>query len=581
MEDNTYVRPLIRWWRLIVTVTMLAMLASAVSAYLQPNVYISKTTLIIGSDTQNPNPDYGQFYMAQQLAAFYADMAKREPVQKATMTALGIDWLPQYVSQVVPNTQLVEISVTDVDPERAQIVADELARQLINQTPGNNANNETGARQDFIGQQLSSLQAQILETEKQIEDLQASLVGLASAGQIADIQQQIQSQTNKLNSLRQSYASLLANSQQRAVNILSVVEPANLPTRPSGTSKFLVVALAGLVGFSFGVGAAYLLEYLDRTIKTTSDVERLFHFPVIGYLSQMSENGNNATYVTNHPNSVVAESFRLLQSNLEFFQAYNSAKTILVTSPVQGNGKTTIAVNLALSMAFSQGKVILVDADVRRPAVHAALQIPKTPGLSEVIRNKIKVSDAIRNMKDEKIDVIAVGNVPPNVTEVAGSKRISAILDELREDFDTIIIDAPPLVISDAYTLASKVDGVVLVLEPGQTSEEQAKVIKEQFTRAGANVVGIVFNRVTTGNAKSYGDVQYLSMYSPQQYNDYVSSASKGKRGVSRSKKLVNFFERGEVPEEVEHAITAIKTQPRKFVERLTKPRKNKKNKSS
>ena len=123
-------------------------------------------------------------------------------------------------------------------------------------------------------------------------------------------------------------------------------------------------------------------------------------------------------------NSVVAESFRLLQSNLEFFQAYNSAKTILVTSPAQGNGKTTIAVNLALSMAVSQNKVILVDADLRRPAVHAALQISKAPGLSEIIRNKIEIPDAIRNLKDEKISVITVGNVPPNVTEIVGSKRI-------------------------------------------------------------------------------------------------------------------------------------------------------------
>ena len=105
-------------------------------------------------------------------------------------------------------------------------------------------------------------------------------------------------------------------------------------------------------------------------------------------------------------------------------------------------------------------------------------------------------------MKNEKIDVITVGDVPPNVTEIVGSKRIAAILDGLKEEFETIIVDAPPLVISDAYTLASKVDGVILVLEPGQTREEQAKVIKEQFTRAGAKLIGIVFNRVTTGRCK-------------------------------------------------------------------------------
>jgi len=190
----------------------------------------------------------------------------------------------------------------------------------------------------------------------------------------------------------------------------------------------------------------------------------------------------------------------------------------------------------------------------------------------------MEILESIRTVKGENIDVLTVGNVPPNVTAVAGSKRVSAILDELKEKYDTVIIDAPPLVISDAYTLASKVDGIILVLEPGQTREEQAKVIKEQFARAGAKLIGIVFNRVTTGDAKSYGDYQYLSMFSPQQYNDYVSSSPKEKPVDSRSKKLVAFFERGEIPsemaEEVEHAITAIKTQPRNLLGRIRRPKK-------
>ncbi len=532
---------------------------------------------MIGRTILDPNPDAGQIFIASQLASIYADMAKREPVQTATMETLGINWLPNYQVRVVPDTQLIEISVPDTNPQRAQIIANEIANQLMLQSPAI-SDNETGRRQEFIKQQLSSLQTQIQDTENKIDELQQGLAGLNSASQIDRTQNEISQLSDKLSTLRDSYALLLSNTQGGALNILSVFEPANLPTSPVGTNKLLIVILASMVGFILAGAAAYIIEYLDRTIKTTSDVERLFHFPVIGYMSQMSENGTNATYVSNHPNSVVAESFRLLQSNLEFFQAYNSAKTILVTSPAQGNGKTTIAVNLALSMAFSQSKVILVDADLRRPAIHAALQISRAPGLSEIIRNKVKVSDAIRSMKNEKIDVITVGDVPSNVTEVVGSKRIAAILDGLKEEFETIIVDAPPLVISDAYTLASKVDGVILVLEPGQTREEQARVIKEQFTRAGAKLIGIVFNRVTTGDAKSYGDYQYLSMYSPQQYNDYVSNATKAKPVDSRSKKLVAFFERGEIPsemvEEVEHAITAIRTQPRNLLGRVRKPKK-------
>ncbi|HSG44960.1 MAG TPA: hypothetical protein VLA72_17570, partial [Anaerolineales bacterium] len=247
MEINAYLRPLIRWWRLEVIVTMLAVIASGVSTLFQPDVYISRTTLVIGTTIMDPNPESGQIFISQQLASIYADMARREPIQQATMEALGINWLPQYQARVVPSTQMVEISVTDTNPQRAQVIANELARQLMLQSPAIGGT-ETGGRQEFIGQQLSSLQNQIEETQKKIEELQSSLVGLNSASQIANIENDIKEQTQKLLSLRQSYASFLANSQEGALNILSVVEPANLPSRSVGTSKFIIIGLAGLVG---------------------------------------------------------------------------------------------------------------------------------------------------------------------------------------------------------------------------------------------------------------------------------------------------------------------------------------------
>jgi Mrp family chromosome partitioning ATPase len=175
--------------------------------------------------------------------------------------------------------------------------------------------------------------------------------------------------------------------------------------------------------------------------------------------------------------------------------------------------------------------------------------------------------------------VLTAGDTLPNITQIAGSKKIASILDELKETFEVVIVDAPPLVISDAYNLASKVDGIILILEPGQTSEEQAKGIKDQLERAGISLIGIVFNKLSTAVAKSYGDYQYLSMYSPQQYSDYVSNAPAGKAVVSRSGKFMAFIEHGQIPSEVESALVAIKTQPRKIVTRLRKPRKNDKTK--
>ncbi len=581
MEINAYLRPLVRWWRLVVIVTMLAVVASGVSTMFQPDVYVSRTTLVIGTTILDPNPDSGQIYIAQQLAQIYADMAKREPIQQATMDALGIDWLPQYQSQPVPNAQMVEISVTDTNPQRAQIIADELARQLIQQSPAIGGT-ETGVRQEFIRGQLSNLQSQIQETEKNLEELYTSLIGLNSASQIANIEKDIKDQTEKLNSLRESYASFLANSQEGALNILSVVEPANLPASAEGTSKIIIIALAGLVGFSLGAGAAYLLDFLDRTVKTTSDVERIFKLPVIGYIAELTEKENSATYVLKEPDSILAENFRLLRSNIEFFQISQPVKTILITSPNQGNGKTTVATNLALSISQGEQDVVLVDADLRRPAVHKALDMSKEPGLSDLLRNKADIEDVVRNWYGSDVKVVTAGNIPPNITEVVGSKRIGSILADLRERFEIVIVDAPPLIIADSYNLASRVDGVILVLEPGQTAEEQARTIKEQLDRSSAHLLGIVFNKVSEHSANSYYDYQYRSLYSPKYYGDYISNKTTEPETASRSKKLISFIEHGEVPSDVaqgiESAITAIKTQPKNMMERLRKSRKNGRN---
>ena len=555
--------------------TSVAVIGSSFSVFLQPEVYISRTTLIIGRTMLDPNPESGQIIISTQLASIYADMANREPIQVKTMEALGISRLPSYNASVIPNTQMIEISVTDTNPQRAKIVADELANHLILQSPSA-GESETGQRQEFIRQQLERLQLQILETEIRIEELQQSLGGFTSASQVESTESEIPLLNQKLIDLRQSYADFLANSQEGALNILSVVEPANLPSRSVGTNKFVIIALAAAVGFSLAAGAAYLLEYIDRTIKTTTDVERVLNYPVIGYLSEMTDIKNKATYVIDNPNTPLAESFRLLRSNLDFFGLDKPTKSILITSPGQGNGKTTIAVNLALTMSQGEQKTVLVDADLRRPAVHTALNIPSKPGLTDIIKGDRTFQSAIRVWKKNKLEVIAAGARMPHITEIAGSKRISTILNDLKEIYEVVIVDAPPLVISDAYNLAAKMDGVILVMVPGQTREEQARAMKEQLERAGAKVIGVVFNKISFSVATSEGDQQYLSLYSPKYYSDYVSGAATEETSNNgQSKKLMDFFEHGEVPSEVsdtvEKAVTAIKTQPRNLMEKLRK----------
>ncbi len=238
-----------------------------------------------------------------------------------------------------------------------------------------------------------------------------------------------------------------------------------------------------------------------------------------------------------------------------------------------------MASNLALSLSQVEQNVILVDADLRRSTVHKYLKLNKTPGLTDVIRKKADIQSVAKRWKGKgNLKVITAGMTPPNITEVVGSKMISTILSGLKKNYEYVIIDAPPLIIADSYNLASMADGVIIVMVPGQTSDDQARAIKEQLDRADAKILGFVFNKVSEERENSYGDYQFKSLYASKYYGDYVSKASEETAKVSRSKELMEFFEHGKVPPEmatgVENAITAIKTQPRNMMDRIRKSKR-------
>lgn len=379
MDLSSYIKPLLKWWWLLVAATAVAAIASFLATYSQPPVYRSRTTMMIGRTIEDPNPTSGQFSLAQQLAKTYADIANREPIRNATMQALGIEWLPNYNARAIPNSQIIEIAVTDRDPARAQIVANELANQLIQYSP-TGINPEEQDRIAFVNEQLDLLQTQIKDTQTQLEQLQDELPNLNSAREIADTQSEINSLTNQLRDLQNNYAGLLANTQQGALNILTVIEPANLPRNPVGPNKLNTILLSSAAGLAIAAAAAYLLEYLDDTIKSEEDVIRVLDKPVIGYIGEMSKQGA-APYIADQPRSPIAEAFRSLRTNLEFSGIDKPIKTLIVTSADASDGKSTVAVNLAIAFVQAEKKVVLLDADLRSPGVHTLMDIPEKPGL--------------------------------------------------------------------------------------------------------------------------------------------------------------------------------------------------------
>src|SRR5574341_133023 len=282
MELREYITPLKKWWWLLAISTIMATVSAYFATRKLPSIYQASTTLSIGRTIYEANPTGSDLGLTRQLAETYADILQQEPVRNATRTKLGLTRLPAYVAR--PNGQFLEIAVTDTDPERAQVVANELALQLIDLRMGPQQTDQE--RQAFVNQQLDDLQNDITATQQEINRLQGDLGKMFSASEIADTQKQIDALQIKLTTLQTNYVSLLANTQQGAINTISVLSPAARPQDPIGPNRTALVLLAAASGLVLATGAAYLLEFLDATIKTPEEISRLFQLSVIGYIAE-------------------------------------------------------------------------------------------------------------------------------------------------------------------------------------------------------------------------------------------------------------------------------------------------------
>jgi succinoglycan biosynthesis transport protein ExoP len=525
-----YIAPILRWWWLILIATLLAGIISVVSVIRQLPVYEVRATLVIGRSFTDPNPNAGEIYLEQQLAVVYANLGSREQIASATLSALGLNFLPTYYVQPVPNTPLIEIIVSDTDPARAVAVANELANQLIQSSPSGKEQQDQ-SRLSFINDQLQKIQDQIKSTEDEINAAQNKLGTLTSARQISDEQAQISALQQKLVSLQGNYANLLTSTQQGAVNTLALVQAAELPAGPVGPNKLLNILLAILFGFAVSTGAAYGLELLDNSYKTAEEVVDALKVPVLGYIPNITTKANQWTYTSHFPRSPVSDAFRILRTNLEFIAVSRPLRSILIVGPDLSMGKSVIAANLALILSQAEKKVILTDTDLRRPKLSTALEIENKIGISDICLGKASIMNALvpwHNGKDtdktEDLDkengdgskkrseqliglknseylihFMPAGTIPPNPAEILGSSKFDQLLSELTKFADIVIMDSPPLFLPDASVLLGKADGVIMIVELGRTRKNSIKMAKDQIDRSGANLLGLVLNRVNVG----------------------------------------------------------------------------------
>ena len=294
---------------------------------------------------------------------------------------------------------------------------------------------------------------------------------------------------------------------------------------------------AGLAGLILSGSIVLLRESTDDTIKRSEDVEKLLETKVIGYVIDIPNEGDgNGIYVARVPRSPVAEAFRSLRTNLEFSADAKPLKSILVTSSGPSEGKTTIAANLAAIMAHSGKKVILVDADLRRPRIHRYTGISNNTGLSDLVNAEKEEDISAYLQKLDNIPELAIlpsGGLPPNPTELLDSEKMRHLLQFLVDSYDYVVIDAPPMVVADPHVLSGIVDGVLLVMVPGKTRTDVTRAIWEQMKQSRACLLGVVFNRLKHRRQAGYSYYYYPYYHS----SDYYYSKGDEKADARKSRK--------------------------------------------
>ncbi len=295
------------------------------------------------------------------------------------------------------------------------------------------------------------------------------------------------------------------------------IEPASAPSKPVRPQPTQNALFGGIAGLMLVGGIVFLIEFLDDTIKRPEDIEHVLEIPMIGHIAKIGDEEKKEAqiYVASHPRSHIAEAFRALRTNLEFASVDNPLRTILVTSAEAGDGKSTVSTNLAAIFAQGGKRVMLIDCDLRRPSIHRLIGAHNRFGMTDLYRDNLSLSEVTHQWKEGviSISVITSGALPPNPAELLGSQKTNIILNEILQNVDIIIIDSPPSIVTDAQVLAAKVDGVALVVQPGKTHAGAVRAIRDQLDRAGAHIIGVVFNRIARERGYSYGGYHYYSPY--------------------------------------------------------------------
>ncbi len=505
-----------KWFLLLVAGVVVASGAALVFSTVQQKTYEARTALIVGQSLTSLSPDYTGLLTSQQLSATYASIATTRPLMAAVITELGLDTTPdellkRITTDTTAGSPLLVISAQDAQPETAAAIANALANRLIAETVI--LQGRENELQLSIDEDLAATRAQIRTTQERV----AELLAISERNPAQDTE--LATLDGRLVSLRATYATLLSYATAGATNLITVVEPAEAPADAISPRPLLNMLVAAVLGLLLAAGIAWLAEYLDESIGTPEEIEAVSGLGTIGTVGLMKgftgkgEFPEIATIL--HPRSAISEGYRTLRTNLEFAAVDRPVHSLLVASASPDEGKTVTASNIAIVYAQAGRRVLLVDADLRKPQLHHAFGLANGAGLTTALVTEVGIAAVAQATSQPNLSVLSTGPLPPNPAEMIGSQRMRAILEAAQAAFDLVVIDSPPLqAFADTAILSSMADCTLLVVDADRSRRRAVRQARETLARADANVAGVVLNRAAGSAYAEYS----------QQYGAYLTS---------------------------------------------------------
>ena len=508
-----------QWAWLIILVAVLA--GGGAYAYSQrmTPIFQASATALVDVPSINTS-EYSAVITSEMLSRTYSQIMTNTGVMQETINRLGLQMAPQQLAgmisaQGLADTQLIRVSVQSTDPTAAAAIANTVIEVFSADVK------ETQSSRYSLSK--SSLELQMADIESKISTLNTQLQSATRETEIDNLETKIAQYQGIYSSLLNSYEQIRL-SEAQTLTSLTLIEPATVPAGPIQPRVLMNTAIGGLTGLLLTAGGIFAIEALDDKIKSPADVKEKLGLPVLGIIDTFSQKNGDSLIAARQPRSWITEAFRTLRTNVMFASVDNELKSILVTSAEPGEGKTVVSANLAVVFAQSGRKTVAMDADLRHPQLHKRFDISNNRGITSLFydRRDLEIDQFWRTTgSNENLKVLTSGKLPPNPAELLASERMKKLLADVKNRSDMLVIDSPPvLAVTDAVILASLVDGVLIVIQPGKTKFGTARHTIEELNRANANILGVVI-KFMGGRGSKYA--KRYGYYTASDYNYHLA----------------------------------------------------------